>query len=165
MKSSMSQLCREIRGAHLAADKKMKHVCSIGVLCNGAILMGMRRDNGLWTTPGGHKDSIETPLQGALRELKEETGIIANNLTALGPELVTTFTGKELVVHPFEIIIPREVTTTLRHDPDMEVQSWDWVPFGLGLPEHVMNHLHSPKNVLLARLGLMSYLPVRADAN
>ncbi len=154
---SMTQLCREIRGAHLSSNKAMKHVCTIGVLCNGGILMGMRRDNNLWTTPGGHKDDIETPLQGAIRELKEEAGLEANSLTPLGCELVTTFTGKELVVHPFELIISNKVKTSVRFDPDMEVHKWEWVPFGLGLPEHVMNNLHSPKNVLLARLGFMSY--------
>ena len=44
------------------------------------ILMGKRRDNQKWTFPGGHVEPQETMKEGAMRELKEETGIEAHPL-------------------------------------------------------------------------------------
>lgn len=42
---------------------------------------------GQWTGPGGHIEWGETPKQGAIRELQEETGIIYNKLN--GKEIMT----------------------------------------------------------------------------
>lgn len=42
----------------------------------GRILLGMRSDNGLWSTPGGKVEPGETFEDGALRELKEEANIV-----------------------------------------------------------------------------------------
>lgn len=50
--------------------------------------------------PGGSIDKGETPLAAAKRELKEETGIIANSWTKLGllhnPNLATVFLAQNL---------------------------------------------------------------------
>lgn len=51
-------------------------------LVDGARLFVMRRVNtgyrdGEWAMPAGHVESGETPAQAALRELQEETGVIA----------------------------------------------------------------------------------------
>ena len=37
-----------------------------------------------WALPGGYLDQDETTAQGALRELKEETGLSADNAEFLG---------------------------------------------------------------------------------
>lgn len=42
----------------------------------GRILMGRRSDDKLWATPGGHVEPMEDFDQGALRELREEAGIV-----------------------------------------------------------------------------------------
>jgi len=42
---------------------------------DGRILLARRRDNELWTIPGGAMEPGETIAQTAMREVKEETGI------------------------------------------------------------------------------------------
>jgi mutator protein MutT len=41
---------------------------------NDAVLLVKRRDMPLWTLPGGYIESGETPEQGVIREVYEETG-------------------------------------------------------------------------------------------
>lgn len=56
------------------------------VIRNGRVLLVRRRnepDAGLWGFPGGHVDLGETALEAAVRELREETGVIARPLRYL----------------------------------------------------------------------------------
>lgn len=56
------------------------------VICDGRVLLVRRRiepDAGLWGFPGGHVDLGETALDAAVRELREETGVIARPLRYL----------------------------------------------------------------------------------
>ncbi|MFS0782545.1 NUDIX hydrolase [Bacillus sp. 1P06AnD] len=55
------------------------------------ILMQLRKDNGCWGLPGGSMELGEQLEETARRELFEETGIKAKNLT-----LLAIFSGKEL---------------------------------------------------------------------
>lgn len=62
-----------------AAPYPVKHVTVDAVVeQSGHILLVRRRSEpgkGLWALPGGHLEMEETMLDGAIRELKEETGI------------------------------------------------------------------------------------------
>ncbi|HEX9063659.1 MAG TPA: NUDIX domain-containing protein [Streptosporangiaceae bacterium] len=49
----------------------------------GRVLLGRRADNGAWALPGGIIDPAEHPADAAVREIFEETGVIAE------PELLT----------------------------------------------------------------------------
>ncbi len=49
----------------------------------GHILMGRRSDDKMWATPGGHVEPMEDFDQGALRELREEAGIVGRSPTEL----------------------------------------------------------------------------------
>ncbi|MCI9280594.1 MAG: NUDIX domain-containing protein [Bacilli bacterium] len=54
------------------------------------LLLNLRTDTNTWGIPGGSMELYETIEETAIRELKEETGIDANEL-----ELVTILSGKE----------------------------------------------------------------------
>lgn len=53
---------------------------------NAQILLGKRKGShgaGEWSLPGGHCDKGETSDQGAIREVKEETGLIVKEVRKL----------------------------------------------------------------------------------
>ena len=54
------------------------------------LLLNLRSDTNNWGIPGGSKELNETLEECAIRELKEETNINANDL-----ELITVLSGKE----------------------------------------------------------------------
>lgn len=51
---------------------------------DGRILLARRRDNELWTIPGGAMEPGESISQTALREVKEETGIDVEVVSLIG---------------------------------------------------------------------------------
>lgn len=117
--------------------------------------MGLRRDDLRWTTPGGHLDGNEDPRLGALRELKEETGIEADreDLFFLGRWAMRSYTGKSLRIFCFQISAKPEWNATASADPDREVHGWHFVGMD-AFPPGIRANLHSPKNALLCSLGL-----------
>ncbi len=54
------------------------------------LLLNLRSDTNTWGIPGGSMELYETIEETAIRELKEETNITANNL-----ELVSVLSGKD----------------------------------------------------------------------
>jgi 8-oxo-dGTP pyrophosphatase MutT (NUDIX family) len=70
------------------------------VNADGAILLQRRRDTGQWALPGGAQDIGETAAQCALRECREETGIIAEITGFLGvytnPDHIVAYTDGEI---------------------------------------------------------------------
>jgi ADP-ribose pyrophosphatase YjhB (NUDIX family) len=50
----------------------------------GRILLARRRDNDLWTIPGGAMEPGETIAQCAVREVKEETGVDVEVVALVG---------------------------------------------------------------------------------
>src|SRR5699024_10779168 len=61
----------------------MVGACVIIVNNKNEILLQLRQDNSCWELAGGSMEIGETLEQVAKRELLEETGLIANNLTLL----------------------------------------------------------------------------------
>lgn len=73
------EFVRNYKKQWAAAPYPVKHVTVDAVVeQSGHILLVRRRaepGKGLWALPGGHLEMEETMLDGAIRELKEETGI------------------------------------------------------------------------------------------
>ena len=132
------------------------HVASVAVLHDDHILMGKRRDNGRWTLPGGHLEKDEDPHDGGKRELKEEAGIEADKLHHLSSKKIKTHTGKEKTIHAFKYEVTERPKTSMVADPDQEVERWQWIKHRDGLPKHVKENLHSPKNSVLEALCIKS---------
>ena len=59
----------------------------------GRVLLGRRADTGAWTLPGGIIDPAEQPADAAIREIFEETGVVAV------PEALTSISVSPLVTY------------------------------------------------------------------
>lgn len=64
-----------------------------GVIRDGQILLVREREDGLWTLPGGWADVCESPSEGVIREVLEESGYVVAN-----PRLVAV---KDRDKHPY----------------------------------------------------------------
>lgn len=136
----------------------MAEVSKVGIFHEGNYLMGVRQDTGKWTEPGGHLKPKEDPLDGAIRECKEETGLRLSkeDVEYLGSKVVTKPDGGQVRVHAYRSDILHDVRTRTDGDPDHEVFGWNWVPVkGNKLPISVESNLHVPakNNVLHFFLG------------
>lgn len=136
-----------------------RQVATLALFHGDHMLMGLRRDNGRWTNPGGHLDPGEAPDTGALRELMEETGIQLDpaTLKSLGePQDVDNGKGS-IKIHAYRADLegdrPNPTTET---DPDGEFEKFAWVDVSKGLPKVVKDNMHVPmaKNVLMEKAGL-----------
>jgi 8-oxo-dGTP pyrophosphatase MutT (NUDIX family) len=65
----------------------------------GRILLGKRADVGVWTLPGGIIDPAEQPADAAVREVYEETGVVAfpEVLTSIGVSAPLTYPNGDQV--------------------------------------------------------------------
>jgi 8-oxo-dGTP pyrophosphatase MutT (NUDIX family) len=152
----MGGIEREVE-TRMAAYAEEKHTSTVAVMHDGRMLMGQRRDSGLWTLPGGGVKPGEDPHHGAIRELFEETGIRSSKMKHLGSQGVVGRSGRPINVHMYQLDLHTEPVTHGYNDPDHEVAEWKWVDITEhGLPEFVSKNLHTPKNVMLKRLGLQS---------
>jgi 8-oxo-dGTP pyrophosphatase MutT (NUDIX family) len=61
---------------------------------DGRVLLGRRADIGVWTLPGGIIDPAEQPADAAVREVFEETGVVAV------PEVLTSVSVSPPMTYP-----------------------------------------------------------------
>ena len=96
---------------------------------DGHTLWGKRYDTKRYTAPGGYVRSNERPIDGALRELKEEAGLDAHerDLKYLGTVRTHSDKGAALDVHGYQLDVPAHVVATPEHDPDKEVEAWEYL--------------------------------------
>lgn len=101
---------------------------------DGRLLLLERRKPPLgFACPAGHVDEGETPLEAARRELREETGLIAVNLTLVWEARVTqhnTCSRPGGTWHQWSVYTPTAPPTgDVTPDPG-EAVSFDWVDRG-----------------------------------
>ncbi|HCU70889.1 MAG TPA: NUDIX hydrolase [Candidatus Moranbacteria bacterium] len=91
----------------------MKEIFTIGVFGiirdeKNRILFVLRNDYDLWNLPGGGLEKGESPWEGVIREIKEETGLNAEVIRLIG---VYSKPDKDEVVFSFECkVIDGELT-------------------------------------------------------
>ena len=130
------------------AKSGVKHVAVVGMIADGQILTGRRKDNGLWTFPAGHMEGQETPEEAACRECYEESGITIDEreLAALAPKTVKTEKG-DMMIHAFIANVDKEYARTIV-DPDGEVDVWRWVPISKETDELKPENRHAKNDVV-----------------
>lgn len=106
----------------------------------GELLLGKRRDNDLYTLPGGSANEGETPKECALRELLEESALTPHSIS----EAKTQTNPDGLVLHVFTAYVSGQPHGNL--DPDAECEEWKFHPVPNGeLPKKIYNNLHGPQ--------------------
>ncbi len=80
-------------------------------------ILYVRKPNAPWTLPGGKVEANESPAQAAARELREETGLILEELAYL-----TRFEGSTALHHVFEV----SVTLMATPAPKNEIAACKW---------------------------------------
>lgn len=99
------------------------------VVRGGAVLLGKRKGAhgaGEWSFPGGKVDPGEAPENAAARELAEETGLVATDVTSI------TWTNDVFVDEGLHYITLHHLITAEGEptvlEPD-KVESWAWHPW------------------------------------
>jgi 8-oxo-dGTP pyrophosphatase MutT (NUDIX family) len=111
----------------------------------GHTLWGRRHDSGKYTAPGGHVKEGEHPVDGAVRELKEETGLDLprHHMSYMGTmRLSHPSNGAPMDVHGYSCSVPSHVKPDHEKDADKEVKGWEWHA------EHPLSEMHAPINAL-----------------
>lgn len=137
------------------AEEKPNRAATIIVRRGDAFLMGKRRDTGRWTLPGGVVEKRESLHQGGVRELAEETGIVAKRLKFLGSRLTEPEQGQSVTVSIYGHDADDKVRPTAKNDPDREITEWRWIPVKGPLPEEIAGNLQHPNNVALQHMKLL----------
>ncbi|HLU45607.1 MAG TPA: NUDIX domain-containing protein [Natronosporangium sp.] len=123
----------------------------------GQVLLIHHHKLGMWLYPGGHIDPNEDPAQAVVREVREETGV-AVELVSAG----TPFTHPAVVTHPvpfaiLELPVPHDPAVGPHHHIDLvyvcraisreltprpgEIRDCRWVPVEEVATYHVPPHL------------------------
>lgn len=95
------------------------------------VLLGLRKGSheaGKWSTPGGHLEEDEAPVDAVLREFREESGILPNDLHELPVPFIwqyEVFESKRYVnlVH---IAFVGDYVNAILMEPD-KCEEWRWV--------------------------------------
>jgi 8-oxo-dGTP pyrophosphatase MutT (NUDIX family) len=108
--------------------KRESHVvAALLVRPDGRVLLVQRSESrpvmgGLWSAVSGYVEAGETPLEAAVREVREETGLHVTPGRAGDPFRVELET-QVMVVHPVLARVPADVQITL----DRENQAYRWI--------------------------------------
>jgi 8-oxo-dGTP pyrophosphatase MutT (NUDIX family) len=137
----------------MRSENSQEAVCV--VVTNGnRVLWQQRRDTLLWSLPGGMIENDESPFQAAIRELKEETNIDADDLTALGSDRAPS--GILVWAFRYDFRTSRTELSEIsnKNDPDEEARAFLWATPDTEEWAMVVEKAQHPHNVGLALAGL-----------
>lgn len=120
------------------APKPNSLVPACGVLAvddQGRVLLQRRRDTGQWAIPMGKMELGETPAQCAIRETREETGVLVEVTGLLGvysdPGHIVAYTDGEIRQEYEVILLGRPVSGTPAANEEASDAAW-FAPGDLG---------------------------------
>ena len=119
----------------------------------GQVLLGKRREDGIYTSPGGGCDPGESPVETAQRELYEEARITAMRYDLRTLPTQTAGNGKPIFC--FYYITDQEPNSDM--DPDQEVPKWVYYDQD-NLPKDLVkdkNRLNTVNNAIMRVSGLI----------
>ncbi|MCH9633559.1 MAG: RNA pyrophosphohydrolase [Chlamydiae bacterium] len=127
----------------ILVSKRPKVGVGVLVIQNGQLLLGERiyaHGSGTWCPPGGHLEYGESPIDCAVRELEEETGLVATEIVS-GPWTNDFFQAEEkhyLSVYMFVKSFEGEPRVK---EPE-KISCWRWFDFD-ALPQPLFLSLHN----------------------
>lgn len=89
----------------------------------GEVLLGKRREDGIWTGPGGSSEGNETPKQVAVREAFEEAQIEVDQNRLIELPAMEAADGKPVFCFLYPTM---QMHSAVNLDPDKEVKEWTW---------------------------------------
>jgi 8-oxo-dGTP pyrophosphatase MutT (NUDIX family) len=118
------------------------------------ILLGKRREDGIWTSPAGAANVGEHPKQAAIREAFEEANLQIKPRDL--KELPSMVVGNGKVCHVFLAYVDSKACKVhTGNDPDKEVVRWEWLSLQEPLPGKIdKNRLTSINNAKMKLFGL-----------
>ena len=96
-----------------------RQAASVAIVRGSEVLLIQRAlppYEGLWTLPGGRSEADETPESTAIREVREELGLVVSHLTAL-----TT-----MAVSHWQLFVFATSEATGDIVPSHEIAGWRW---------------------------------------
>lgn len=98
---------------------------------NRVALIGRRSRSGRldWCLPKGHPENQETLEEAAIREIFEETGLVAEIIEPLGDISYEFSAGRKVIQKTVHHFLMRQIggVLTVDNDPHHEAEQVDWV--------------------------------------
>ena len=120
------------RSAKLSRLYPMRPIVGVGavIVLQGKILLEQRKNEpgkGKWSVPGGKVELGETPEQAAIRETKEETGLVVDNPVLIDVVSQITLDENGKVKYHFVIIDYFVRLKTGKLEAASDAASLEWV--------------------------------------